>query len=540
MVEDDPLFRDAVVNFLNLQGHTIETAASADEAVGKARTQTFDLLLNDIRISGYVDGVEALSMIRRVQPGIRCILMTGFADADAPLRAAALQADDYLLKPFKLQTLRRAVETVLERDFDDAATLSQLPGGTDLRWLFDERLQLLEAHRELCVHQFYLLVRSQRLDAEQAYAVFCAWEELEIEYHDNQHPSHWDRLTQAYKDWQLSLTALDIRNRSSDTLPFLRFELLYARIQSGVIHTRQLLQAIRLLHWTKARHESLQTYCTYHWLWSDQLDQGDPFLGLTLHGYRLMRHRSAPSPLVRLYEAEAEVRPKHGDLVLCVPDTPDWHPLISSELRSERASRLVTTFGHQFLLYQGYSFSLQARLSRGIDYFQAWQIMRPVFLQVAAFHQQDRVSGSFSLRDIDSPPGGACCLSHFSEAAYREAHRLLQSSQIPSELYAAPEVITQPDPTPASDQAVLGRLLFEVVHGGRYPDPALRVRIRTLGQPDSNRAFAPHVAALGPLTPHFYRLAHSDPKERFARLDDAIAAIDQAVRGQQLQAGSLP
>jgi CheY-like chemotaxis protein len=530
VVEDDPLFRDAVINFLSLQGHLVESASSAEEALGKARAATFDLLLNDIRIAGQLDGVEALAMIRKLQPQIRCILMTGFADADAPLRAARLQADDYLLKPFKLHTLRRSVESVLEKDFDAPPGLTQNPG-PDLRWLFDDRLQLLEAHREICVHQFFLLVRSQRLSLDDAYALFCSWEALEIDYYDHQNPLHWDRLTIAYREWTQALNSMKIPSRTSETIPYLRFELLYARIQSGVIQTRQLLQAIRLLHWTPLRHENLQAYCTYHWLWSDQLDQGDPFLGLALKGYRLLRHRSAPSPMVRLYEAEAEVRPKNGDMVLCVPDKQDWQLLITSELRSERASSLATTFGHHFLLYQGYSFSLQARLPRrGTDYGHAWKILRPIFLQVAAFHQQNRCSGCFCLRDIDSPPGQPCSLSHFSEAGYREAHREFQAGHPISDFHSAPEVVHQARPTAASDQAVLGRLLFEVVHGGRYPNPALRLHMRTLGDPDSNRNFAPYLQPLGPLTAAFYRLAHSDPKERFARLEDAIGAIDSAVR----------
>ena len=105
-----------------------------------------------------------------------------------------------------------------------------------------------------------------------------------------------------------------------------------------------------------------------------------------------------------------------------------------------------------------------------------------------------------------------------------------KSWQGASDLHAAPEVIDQAEPTAASDQAVLGRLLFEVVYGGRYPDATLRLRLRTLGQAEANRAFAPYMQRLGPLTPAFYRLAQADPKERFARLEEAIAAIDAALR----------
>jgi len=530
VVEDDPLFREAVVNFLCHMGHSVEAASCADEALALAKAGSFDLLLNDIRIAGQLDGVEALSLVRKVHPEIRCILMTGFADAEAPIRAARLQADDYLLKPFKLQTLKRSLESVLEKDFQTPDCLSLSPG-PDLRWLFDERLQLLEAHRELALHQFFLLARSQRLSSRQAYSLFCDWEKLELDYMNNQNPGHWDRLTSEYREWTRQLGTPDPPSRSSETLPFSNFELLFARMQSGVIQSRQLQQAIRLLHKPELRRESLQNYCTYHWLWSDQLDEGDPFLGLTLEGYRLVRHRSVPSPWVRLYEVEAEQRPQYGDLVLCVPDNPEWQPLLDSDLRSERATALTHQFGHHFLLYKGYSFSLQARLpSQGVPYAQAWKVMRPVFLQVAAFHQQNRFSGSFSLRDIDSPPGQPCSLSRFSEAAYRETHRMLNDSQPMQDYFSAPEVPFQAQPDARSDLAVLGRLLFEVVHGGRYPDPNLWLHLRSLGQPEANLALSPHLSRLGPLAGPFYRLAHEDPKERFSRVEEAIAALDAAVR----------
>jgi DNA-binding NarL/FixJ family response regulator len=530
VVEDDPIFRDSVIGFLKMQGHEVDGAASAAEAVTKVQATSYQLLLNDIRIQGELDGVEALEVIRRICPEIRCILMTGFSDADAPLRAARLQADDYLLKPFKLQTLLQSVRSVLEKDW--IGPESDESPSRELRWLFDERLQLLEAHREVSLHQFFLLVRSQRLSTLDAYALFCIWEQLELDYMNDSSPHNWPRLTLGYQQWQAALPKAQLTEKNSPTLPLNQFALLYARIQSGLIQSRQLLQAVRLLHDSHARHESLQTYCLYHWMWSDQLDQGDPFLGLTVNNVRLLRHRRAPSPVVRLYEGEGE------RLIMCVPDTHDWDQLVEFELYSQRAQLLAREYQHVFLSYQGSALSLEERLrGQKMDPYKTWRILRPVFVQVCGYHQQKRSSGCFSLRDIDSPPGQPCHLSHFSPAAYQEAHQKLAGGRgILSNYGTAPEVLRQPEPTPLSDQAVLGRLLFEVVHGGNYPDANLRQHIRLLGNPDSNRMFAPHLQPLGPLKPIFYKLAHADPAQRYANLEAGIAALDQATRAS----GTLP
>lgn len=534
VVEDDPIFRDSVMGFLKMQGHEVDGAASAAEAVTRVQNTPYHLLLNDIRIQGDLDGVEALEVIRRICPEIRCILMTGFSDADAPLRAARLQADDYLLKPFKLQTLLQSVRSVLEKDW--AGPESYESPSHELRWLFDERLQLLEAHREVSLHQFFLLVRSQRLSALDAYALFCVWEQLELDYMNDSSPHNWPRLTLGYQQWQANLPKASPTEKNSATLPLNLFALLYARIQSGLIQSRQLLQAVRLLHDQAARQESLQAYCLYHWMWSDQLDQGDPFLGLTVNKIRLLRHRRAPSPVVRLYEGEGEC------MILCVPDSDDWTQLIEFELYTERAELLAREYNHVFLVYQKDALSLEQRLrGQKVDPYKAWRILRPIFVQVASYHQQNRCSGCFSLRDIDSPPGHPCHLGHFSPQAYQEAHQKLAGGRgILSNYGTAPEVLRQPNPTPLSDQAVLGRLLFEVIHGGNYPDPNLRQHIRLLGQPDSNRAFAPHLQPLGPLTPIFYKLAHADPIQRYLRLEDAIAALDNATKKASPSSGTSP
>lgn len=523
VVEDDVHLCQTIVQSLQLQGHEVDWATSTQEALTLAQGKRLDLLINDIRIAGDSDGVEAFELIRKQQPWVRCILMTGFSDVDAPRRAAILQADDYLLKPFKLQTLLRSLQNALDRRFSQTPpvlrALEPEPGQA-LAWLFDESLQLLETQREMAIHQYYLLVKSGRLSLVDAHALFSIWETLELDYLHHPGPENWARLGYGYRHWEQALTLLKIPHKTSENISQAQFALLYARIQSGVVQSRQLLQSIRLLHDLDARRESLHHYCTYHWLWSHQLDEGDPFLGLVVGGYRLLRHRSTPSSTVRLYEAAS------GELILCAPREPAWENLVARELESQRAQLLEQSFDHQFLLYQSRAFSLQARLpGQGVNYRQAWKILRPIFQQVAGFHQRHRFSGCFSLQDIDSPPGQACFLHHFSEAAYCQRHQRLQRGEAIDSL-AAPEVLWQPRPGPASDQAVLGRLLFEVVHGGQYPDASLQIHLQLLGKPGANQAFAPHLQGLGPFRSVFYRMAQADPGLRYPHLTEAIQALD--------------
>lgn len=536
VVEDDYLFRQTLENVLLQFDHTVATAESADEAVARAQAESFDLILTDVRIAGEVDGVEALGRVRKLQPRIRSILMTGYSDIDAPLRAASLQADDYLLKPFKMQVLLHSVRTVLNfepRQPNFLTRLSAVPGqaaNRALRWFYDVHLQQLEEQREQGLRQFFLLIRSKRLKVSEALAHFCAWEAIELDYLRNGSPQRWAQLVVDYHRWGKSLLQLQTPQAVSETITLGAFELLYARIQSGVLDVGHLLKAVQLLHFPEARKQNLEDFCTYNWVWGESSDQGDPFLGITVKGYRLVRLHSGGNSAARLYEAEAEYLPQKGDRILCLPATQEWASLLRREVSAERARLLVTQHDHHFLFYSSYAMSLRAKLpGNGMSAYEAWKLLRPVFHQVVGFHSKGKVSGCFSLRDIDWPPNQDCYLSSFGDAAYKDAYAQLQKSDGDvTEFFSAPEVLYQPEPTPASDQAVLGRLLFEVIYGGRYPEHSLRVHIRMLGKPESNKAFAPYLERLGPITKLFYRLAHSEPEQRFPNLQAAISALDEA------------
>ncbi|MBS2034065.1 response regulator [bacterium] len=536
LVEDDFNFREILESILGQFDHRVTGAETAPEAVEKARARAFDLLISDVRVAGELDGVEGLRQIRKLQPQIRCIIMTGYSDIDAPLRAASLQADDYLLKPFRMPALVQSVRNVLNFQPEFPNLLRRL-GAAPVnaadkarRWFYDAHLQQLQEQREQAMKQLFLLIRSKRIKADEALRFFSAWEELELDRLSDSNPARCASLIVRYHAWAKALLKLEIPESYSDTLSQKSFELIYARVQSGVIDATHLLKAIELLHHPESRRHDLNNFCTYNWVWGEGQEQGDPFLGLVVKSYKLTRLISGPDSPVRLYEAQAEYQPDRGDRVLAVPAGEEWATLLRRETSGDKARHLVSAHDHHFLLYRSFATSLRSRLpGNGLEPWQAWNLLRPVFHQVVGFHNKGQSSGCFSLKDIDWPPTGDCHLSHFSSDAYREAHAQLQQMDgHVTEFFSAPEVLYQPEPTPASDQAVLGRLLFETVFGGRYPDHSLRVHIRMLGQPESNQAFAPYVEKLGPLAHKFYWLAHSNPAERYRDLATAIKDIDQA------------
>ncbi len=114
IIEDDELMRASLELELEAAGYRVRSAASGLEAIAHAREQHFDLIVSDVRMEG-MSGLEALSAMREFQPGARKIVITGYANPDAPITALKMGVDDYLLKPFSSEELLRSVRAALEQ-----------------------------------------------------------------------------------------------------------------------------------------------------------------------------------------------------------------------------------------------------------------------------------------------------------------------------------------------------------------------------------------------------------------------------------------
>ena len=527
LVEDDEHLVAVLVDLLQENQYKVETARDGDEAVARAQKQSFQLLLTDVRMPGGRDGITALEAIQKLQPGIRSIIMTGYADADVPVRAARLRADDYLHKPFRLKVLLQAITAVLEREapfrnlFQRVAAAPAQATQRAVRWAYDAQLQKLNSAREACTKELFVLLRSSHLKDSHAYDMYCQWEQLEIEYLKAQAPTQWKSLTQCYE----SFTPLPAS--IGPKLSQANFEQLLAKIMDGRVELVQLFKAVQLLHQPESRKESLEAYSTYHWLWQDVEPAEDSFVGLHIGGYLLQNLRSGgQSRAVRLYEARHEKSSQQGDLILCLASSPETEPLEAQELQSGRATSLERRLNHHFLLYKGFKVTLKCNLpAEGLTPQDAWKLLRPVFLQVRQYHAQGKFSGHFSLLDIDCVPGHPCQITTFSDEGYCTMHRTKQLTGFSS----APEVFQVPKPTAAADQAVLGRILFEAILGSNYPDSETRVNIRSLGNAEADACMRPFIPRLGPLARPFYLMCQADPGKRYPSLDQAISALDAAI-----------
>ena len=124
VVDDERVMRDALQRLLSLDGYDVAVAASGDEALGSIPPGGVDLIVSDICMPG-VDGLQVLERSRAANPRVGVILISGYATMDTAIEALRLGANDFLLKPFEMDDLRRSMERVLRvRKTDDGAAAS--------------------------------------------------------------------------------------------------------------------------------------------------------------------------------------------------------------------------------------------------------------------------------------------------------------------------------------------------------------------------------------------------------------------------------
>jgi DNA-binding NtrC family response regulator len=113
LVDDDPLIRDMAAAALARSGFRVLTAGDGTEAVALfAQGQAdIEMVITDMKMPK-MDGNTLAQVLRKVQPGLRMLAMSGQTSGpDAP--QAGRFGDAILYKPFKVQALVNEVRRVL-------------------------------------------------------------------------------------------------------------------------------------------------------------------------------------------------------------------------------------------------------------------------------------------------------------------------------------------------------------------------------------------------------------------------------------------
>ena len=112
VVDDDHRVREALVGMLNIAGHHTDHAGSGQEALAKLETDQFDLVFTDLSMPE-MDGWAVASEVRRRWPGVKVVLITGYAVPPETVDSNRALVSEVMLKPIRLDELSSTMSQVL-------------------------------------------------------------------------------------------------------------------------------------------------------------------------------------------------------------------------------------------------------------------------------------------------------------------------------------------------------------------------------------------------------------------------------------------
>ncbi len=115
VVDDEKDFVETLVT--RLKGRDVDATGvtSGEEAIELLKRNPFDVVILDIRMPGSMDGISALSEMKKVRPRTEVILLTGHATVESSIQGLEQGAFDFLVKPVQMEELIVKMAQALER-----------------------------------------------------------------------------------------------------------------------------------------------------------------------------------------------------------------------------------------------------------------------------------------------------------------------------------------------------------------------------------------------------------------------------------------
>ncbi|OQX25654.1 MAG: Fis family transcriptional regulator [Desulfobacteraceae bacterium IS3] len=112
IIDDEPSIRQSLSGLLSDEGFEVTTASNGYEALKAVENDPPELVLLDIWMPG-IDGIETLKEIKKNNPFIQVIIITGHGTIETAVKATKLGAFDLIEKPLSIEKVIVAINNAL-------------------------------------------------------------------------------------------------------------------------------------------------------------------------------------------------------------------------------------------------------------------------------------------------------------------------------------------------------------------------------------------------------------------------------------------
>ena len=104
LVDDEKDFLEVLTRRLSKREVNVDGVSSGEEALRYLQARPIDVAVLDVKMPG-MDGLAALREIKKLNPLIEVIMLTGHASLEVALEGMRLGAFDYMMKPAEIDEL---------------------------------------------------------------------------------------------------------------------------------------------------------------------------------------------------------------------------------------------------------------------------------------------------------------------------------------------------------------------------------------------------------------------------------------------------
>ncbi|MCK5124723.1 MAG: response regulator [candidate division Zixibacteria bacterium] len=111
VVDDDDSFRLMLIESLKVSGYKVTGVSNAASAIERTKKGDISAIVTDVRMPG-MDGISLSKYIRLHWPELPVILVTAYLNFDESPEMKRLDADGFLMKPFKIESITSLLEKI--------------------------------------------------------------------------------------------------------------------------------------------------------------------------------------------------------------------------------------------------------------------------------------------------------------------------------------------------------------------------------------------------------------------------------------------
>lgn len=111
-VDDEEVILGSFRKILVLDGYSVDTVETGQEALGLIQKHHYDFVFTDLKMP-LMDGVEVTKSVKHLRPDIDVIIITGYASVETAVETMKYGAMDYVQKPFTEDELIAFVQKAL-------------------------------------------------------------------------------------------------------------------------------------------------------------------------------------------------------------------------------------------------------------------------------------------------------------------------------------------------------------------------------------------------------------------------------------------